>query len=93
MYLTHTHNFTFSIHLLSISLSSILPDSLSSIHIQLVGPYHELAGLLPVSSQSILHYRYYYDPPELITVLARDETSEKNVTGYHIGYYRFDTCM
>ena len=66
----------------------LLLDSLSSIlGLKLVGPYHELAGLLTSSTQCVLHYRYYYDPPELVTVLAQEEKGEK-VKGYHIGYYK-----
>jgi len=31
----------------------------------------------------LLHYRYYYDPPEFMTVLRGDDKSL-----FHMGYYR-----
>jgi len=30
-----------------------------------------------------LHWRYYYDPPEFLTVIKGDDKS-----GFHLGYYR-----
>lgn len=52
----------------------------------LVGPYDVLAGKYSEydSDETYwLHWRYYYDPPEFITVLKGDDNS-----GYHIGYFR-----
>ena len=32
----------------------------------------------------VLHYRYFYDPPEFLTVLKGEAES-----GFHIGYFRW----
>ena len=59
----------------------VMKDSLG---LELVGPYHMLAGKLKgvPTEKCLLHYRYFHDPPELLTVLARAD-------GFHIGYYRY----
>ena len=62
-----------------------LSDSLG---LKLVGPYDILSGSFDDISESDitsyhLHWRYYYDPPEFLTVLKGDDK-----TGYHVGYYR-----
>ncbi|KAK7082687.1 hypothetical protein SK128_004583 [Halocaridina rubra] len=60
--------------------------------LMLVGPYDVLTGKLKdvkirrVSSY-ICHWRYYYDPPEFMTVIAGSENE------YHIGYYRDDPFL
>lgn len=64
-----------------------LSDSLG---LKLVGPYDILSGSFDDISESDitsyhLHWRYYYDPPEFLTVLKGDDK-----TGYHVGYYRDD---
>nr|6TX1_A Chain A, Predicted protein [Nematostella vectensis]6TX1_B Chain B, Predicted protein [Nematostella vectensis] len=53
--------------------------------LQLVGPYDVLTGKLDGLSESSyhLHWRYYYDPPEFMTVIRGNEDQ-----GFHIGYYR-----
>ena len=73
----------------------LLTDAfLSSLGLQLVGPYDVLAGKTKrrkqhVASRSggrpnyLLHWRYYYDPPEFLTVVRGDDTKQ-----FHIGYYR-----
>ena len=57
-----------------------------SVGLKLVGPYHLLAGRLTEVSWSkcVLHCRFFYDPPEFLTVLKEDNSS-----GFHIGYFRF----
>lgn len=59
--------------------------------ITLVGPYDILSGKLKKLktrkiSSYVCHWRYYYDPPEFMTVIAGSEDE------YHIGYYR-DDCF
>ncbi|XP_069129793.1 histone PARylation factor 1-like [Argopecten irradians] len=60
---------------------------------QLVGPYDILAGKHKGVKKNrrgkrpnfLLHWRYYYDPPEFQTVVKSDE---KNM--FHLGYFRDD---
>jgi len=64
-------------------------QGLSSIGMKLCGPYDVLAGNIPPSAPRstklfLTHGRFYYDPPELCTVLCE----EKYNTGLHIGYFR-----
>lgn len=64
----------------------IIVDALKEyVGLKLVGPYLILAGQLSKSSweDCVLQSRYFYDTPEVQTVL---ESATKN--GYHIGYYR-----
>lgn len=54
----------------------------------LVGPFDVLADKFTnvkskTSDQYLIHWRYYYDPPEFQTVLKGDDKR-----GYHIGYFR-----
>ncbi|KAL4230286.1 hypothetical protein ACF0H5_010671 [Mactra antiquata] len=61
--------------------------------LKLVGPFDILAGKHKgVTKNSkgkkrnyLLHWRYYYDPPEFQTVIAGDSTTQ-----YHMGYFRDD---
>ena len=55
------------------------------IGLKLVGPYLILAGQLSKSSweDCVLQSRYFYDTPEVQTVLESTNKSE-----YHIGYFR-----
>lgn len=58
--------------------------------LKLVGPFDVLAGKLTnksvkTSDDFLCHWRYYYDPPEMQTVLSDDDE-----TMYHIGYFRDD---
>ena len=67
------------------SLVEALSDSLG---MKLVGPYDMLSGSFDDINQSDitsyhLHWRYYYDPPEFLTVIKGDDE-----TGFHLGYYR-----
>ncbi|XP_077291957.1 histone PARylation factor 1 [Arctopsyche grandis] len=65
--------------------SDLVRSFMKSIHLKLVGPFDVLLRQLPVRDNDkdyLLHWRYYYDPPEFQTVVA----SNKN--GFHIGYYR-----
>lgn len=59
----------------------------STTGLRLVGPYDIMAGKFDnMDSDSVnyhLHWRYFYDPPEFLTVLNGDET-----LGFHIGYFR-----
>jgi hypothetical protein len=70
------------------SLSKTSPElALSPIGLELVGPYHFFSGKIKkcTRAEALMHYRYYYDPPEFQTVLKGDEKSQ-----YHLGYYRDD---
>ena len=62
-------------------------DALKDLNLELVGPYDILAGkqfqTMENSASLCLHYRYFYDPPEFVTVLKGDDN-----VGLHIGYYR-----
>ncbi|XP_048852326.1 histone PARylation factor 1 isoform X2 [Brienomyrus brachyistius] len=55
--------------------------------LHLVGPYDILAGrhksALNSTPNYYLHWRYFYDPPELQTILVGDRDSQ-----HHMGYYR-----
>ena len=56
--------------------------------LNLVGPYDVLSGAYDdIEDSNItsyhLHWRYFYDPPEFLTVIRGDDK-----TGYHMGYYR-----
>ena len=57
----------------------------SILGLELVGPYHVLAGRLKGApwDKCVLHCRYFYDPPEFLTVMKGEES-----TGFHIGYFR-----
>ena len=64
-----------------------------SLKLELVGPFHVLRGLLRGVpwQQCVLHYRYFYDPPEFITVLSSHDDK-----GFHLGYFRLvlmKVCM
>ena len=62
-------------------------DALKELNLELVGPYDILSGkkfqATENSGSLCLHYRYFCDPPEFVTVLKGDST-----VGLHIGYYR-----
>ncbi|XP_074650831.1 histone PARylation factor 1-like [Tubulanus polymorphus] len=56
--------------------------------LKLVGPYDVLAGKCKPCIENrkyLIHWRYYYDPPEFLTVLKGDDQSM-----FHIGYFRDD---
>ncbi|XP_048778072.2 histone PARylation factor 1-like [Ostrea edulis] len=65
----------------------------SLIGFTLVGPYDILAGKHKGVNKNkkgrkpnfLLHYRYYYDPPEFTTVVKGDDNKL-----FHIGYFRDD---
>lgn len=60
--------------------------------LQLVGPYDILAGNHTGVDRNrhgkrpnfLLHWRYYYDPPEFQTVLKGDDKTQ-----FHLGYFRY----
>lgn len=59
-----------------------------SLGLKLVGPHDILSGTFDDVSESDitsyhLHWRYFYDPPEFLTIIKGDDK-----TGYHLGYYR-----
>uniref|UniRef100_A0A452HIC0 Uncharacterized protein n=1 Tax=Gopherus agassizii TaxID=38772 RepID=A0A452HIC0_9SAUR len=60
---------------------------LSSIGLQLVGPYDILAGKHKKTKSANLnfnlHWRFFYDPPEFQTIIAGDSKTQ-----YHMGYFR-----
>ena len=57
-----------------------------SVGLELVGPYHVLAGQLEgvTWERCTLQSRYFYDPPEMVTVVRRVSSSSQ----YHLGYFR-----
>ena len=63
---------------------------LKTLGLQLVGPYDILAGKHKKSSKKggapcwLRHWRYYYDPPEFMTVIRGDDK-----TLFHMGYFRW----
>ena len=59
----------------------------SSVGLELVDPYHVLAGRLEgvTWDKCVLHHRYFYDPPEMVTVLRR--RGEEDLL--HLGYFRY----
>ncbi|XP_073967174.1 histone PARylation factor 1 [Choristoneura fumiferana] len=62
--------------------------TLAGVNLQLIGPYDLLTGKLPVLDNKdlyLIHWRFYYDPPEFQAVLK-----SKDKTEFHIGYYRDD---
>lgn len=63
-----------------------LLDALKDINLELVGPYDVLMDrkfkTRDENEGLCLHYRYFYDPPEFVTVLKGDDS-----LGFHIGYY------
>ncbi|XP_045125839.1 histone PARylation factor 1-like isoform X4 [Portunus trituberculatus] len=64
-------------------------EALLKAGLTLVGPYDVLTGKLKKIkerkvSHYVCHWRYYYDPPEFMTVIAGDKDE------FHIGYYRDD---
>lgn len=61
---------------------------ISSIGLQLVGPYDILAGKHKKTKSADLnfnlHWRFFYDPPEFQTIIAGDSKTQ-----YHMGYFRY----
>ena len=62
-----------------------------SLGLYLVGPYDVLAGKtqksIPANDEQpnyLLHWRYYYDVPEFMTVIRGDDETQ-----FHIGYFRY----
>ena len=53
--------------------------------LKLVGPYDILAGKKSTKKKPCWyrHWRYYYDPPEFMTVIKGDDESQ-----FHMGYFR-----
>ncbi|XP_023942125.2 histone PARylation factor 1 [Bicyclus anynana] len=61
---------------------------LSSVNLQLIGPYELFLGKLPKLDDKdlyLIHWRFFFDPPEFQAVLKKKGKSE-----FHIGYYRDD---
>ncbi|XP_072040750.1 histone PARylation factor 1-like [Amphiura filiformis] len=62
---------------------------LDTLGLQLVGPYDVLSGVFRKHKGAtpcyVLHWRYYYDPPEFQTVVRGDAEVQ-----HHLGYYRDD---
>ena len=76
---------TLAVFFIFILLLEALNESLG---LKLVGPYDILSGTFDDVSESDitsyhLHWRYFYDPPEFLTIIKGDDK-----TGYHLGYYR-----
>ncbi|CAL1280728.1 unnamed protein product [Larinioides sclopetarius] len=62
-------------------------DAFADLGLHMIGIYDLLSQKLPRNKEIALHchYRYYYDPPELQTVIRSNDKSL-----YHIGYFRDD---
>lgn len=60
-----------------------------SLGLELVGPYHVLAGRLEGVpwEKCTLHSRFFYDPPEMVTVVRRVSHSDQ----YHLGFFRYSS--
>ena len=58
----------------------------ASLGLTLVGPYDILAGKHKKATNPcyLRHWRYYYDPPEFMTVIRGDDKKQ-----FHFGYYRY----
>ena len=75
---------------LSIFQLFVLDALQKTLGLQLVGPYDVLAGLCVKKNGRgktpcyLTHWRYYYDPPEFLTVLRGDDETQ-----FHMGYFRF----
>ncbi len=57
------------------------------LNLELVGPFEILDGVLKTCKtlpNIHLHYRYYYDTPEFMTVIRTIDKKSQ----FHIGYYR-----
>lgn len=56
-----------------------------ALNLELVGPFHVLQGQLTGVpwQQCVLQDRYFYDLPEVVTVLRSDDDR-----GFHLGYFR-----
>lgn len=58
------------------------------LNLELVGPFEILDGQLKTCKtlpNMHLHYRFYYDTPEFLTVIRSTDKQSQ----FHIGYYRF----
>ena len=72
--------------------SNFLTVALSAINLELVGPFDVLSGdiqvddtnLTETKKQAMLHWRYYFDVPEVQTCLKVSGHSQ-----LHYGYFRF----
>lgn len=72
----------------SISFSFYVAAFAASLDLHLVGPYDVLAGKKDRKNGKrkpnyLRHWRYYYDPPEMLTIVKGDDQSQ-----FHLGYYR-----
>ncbi|XP_059051365.1 histone PARylation factor 1 [Achroia grisella] len=65
-----------------------IEKTLSSVNLEMIGPYDLLTGKLPKVDDKelyLIHWRFFYDPPEFHAVLKKKGNSQ-----YHIGYFRDD---
>ncbi|CAH2092249.1 unnamed protein product [Euphydryas editha] len=68
--------------------SDSMEKLLASVNLQLIGPYELFLNKLPKLKDKdlyLIHWRFFYDPPEFQAVLKKKGKSE-----FHIGYYRDD---
>ena len=59
----------------------------SELGLKLVGPFDVLAGKSRNCKRKacyLRHWRYFYDPPEFLTVVKGDDESQ-----FHFGYFRY----
>lgn len=67
-------------------IDNTIEKTLSSVNLELIGPYDLLMGKLPKLDDKelyLIHWRFFYDPPEFQAVLKKKGNSQ-----YHIGYFR-----
>lgn len=88
-YLTHYLNKRVTLWVY-ICLFYTIDALLKSLGLQLVGPFDILSGKYKRKRNKrgmwpnfLLHWRYFYDPPEFMTVIKGDDEKE-----FHLGYFR-----
>ncbi|XP_050362636.1 histone PARylation factor 1 [Nymphalis io] len=68
--------------------SESIEKLLANVNLQLIGPYELFLNKLPIlkdKNMYLIHWRFFYDPPEFQAIIKKKGKSE-----FHIGYYRDD---
>ena len=73
-------------------------DALKCLNLRLVGAFDVLRGRHRRLAKNrkgkkpnfLLHYRYFYDPPEFQTVIATVDDVDDEDSQFHLGYYRWE---
>ena len=73
-------------HRCHVRLNLYIASLVQVLGLELVGPYHVLAGRLDgvTWEKCVLHSRFFYDPPEMVTVVKRISNNDQ----YHWGFFR-----